>query len=161
MREADKKCYSLCSYQANIFSKSLEKTMCSSKVFLRRFFYSNFAFRLDFNDFYTFSFDENDCFNELLEEFGDSSYGRSKMNEKILHYVGYITRYICYTREVTSLFVYRTFGLDTLIKQYYVLHTQSEEYAIRVLLENKGLTEDIFDQDKLLKDVFKKRYQGS
>lgn len=125
---------------------------------MRRFFYSNFAFELDFHDFRTFSFDENECFDAILSEYGDSTYGKEKIPEPVLHYIGYITRYICYTREVTSLFFYRTFGIDILIEEYYLLHTQSEEYAIRELLDRKNLSEDIFNQEKQLKEILRAKY---
>ena len=107
---------------------------------------------------YTFSYDENECFESILEDYGDSTYGKIKIPEQVLYYIGYISRYICYTREVTSLFFYRTFGVDTLINEYYVLHTQSEEAVLKELLQRNNLTEDIFDQDKLLKDILRKRY---
>lgn len=158
MRQPDRKCSELCSYQANIFAKSRKAFICSSKVFLRRFFFSNFACHLDFQEFYTFSYDENECFESILKDYGDSTYGKIKIPEQVLYYIGYITRYICYTREVTSLFFYRTFGVDTLINEYYVLHTQSEEAVLKELLQRNNLTENIFDQNKLLKDILRKRY---
>lgn len=157
MRKADNLCYDFCSYQAEIFSKSCNVLDCSSKMFLRRFFYSNFACRLDFYEFYTFSLDVDECFNSIKSEFGDSTYGRVKLPEKVLHFIGYISRYICYTREVTSLFFYHTFGVDYLIEKYSVLHTQSEEYVLQELLDVNGLSEDIFDQEKMLKAVLKRR----
>ena len=159
MKNEDKKCLKLCLFQANIFSKSREFFACSSKVFLRRFFYSNFAFKLDCHDFFTFAYDENECFESIITDYGDSSYGKEQLSEKILHFIGYITRYICYTRNITSLFFYRTFGVDTLIDEYSVFHTQSEEYIIKELLCRKNLTEDIFNTSILLKDKLRKRYE--
>lgn len=158
MRELDRYGAELCSYQAKIFAKSRNFFQCSSKIFLRRFFHSIFASHLDFYNFYTFSYDELDCFNSILEDYGDSTYGKERLPEKVLHYIGYLTRYICYTREVTSLFIYDTFGINIFIERYEVLHTQSEEYAVRELLEINHLTEDIFDQDKLAKEVLRKKY---
>lgn len=157
MRTVDNRCYDFCTYQADIFSKSLSVLQCSSKVFLRRFFYSNFAARLDFQEFYTFSLDVDECFAAINSEYGDSTYGEIRISEKVLHFIGYITRYICYTREITSLYFYRTFGLDYLIEKYDVLHTQSEEYILRELLVVNHLTEDIFDQHKVLKEIIKRK----
>ena len=159
MKSEDKKCLELCSYQANIFSKSRDVFACSSKVFLRRFFHSNFAFRLDCHDFFTFAYNENECFESIITDYGNSTYGKEQLPEKVLHFIGYITRYICYTRKVTSLFFYRTFGVDILIDEYAVLHTQSEEYIIKELLSRKNLTEDIFDLSILLKAKLRKNYE--
>ena len=39
-----------------------------------------------------------------------------------------------------------------------MLHTQSEEAVLKELLQRNNLTEDIFDPDKLLKDILRKRY---
>ena len=158
MRELDKLGTMICSYQADIFSSSLNKTQCSSKVFLRRFFYSEFAFYLDEVEKKVFSFDVDECFSSLLEEYGDSTYGEIKLPEPVLHYIGYITRYICYTREINSMLLFRTFKIDDFIKNYEVWHTQSEEYVIKELLSLHKLDEDYFDLECRLKTILRKQY---
>jgi len=159
MKELDLMGSTLCSFQAKIFAQSRDRFDCSSKMFIRRFFYSNYSLNLDYYQYFKTSYDEEECYEDLLEEFGDSTYGRVKLPKKVLHYVGYISRYICYTRNVTSLFFYHHFHVDELIKHYEVYHTQSEEYVIRDLLEIHGFTEDIFDEEKLLKDLLLERYK--
>lgn len=158
MKELDTLGVMLCSYQADIFSSSLTKTQCSSKVFLRRFFYSEFAFYLDEVEKKVYSFDIDECFASLKEEYGDSTYGKEKLPEPVLHYIGYLTRYICYTREVNSMLLFRTFKIDDFIKNYEVWHTQSEEYAVKELLNIYNLDESYFDLECRLKTFLRKQY---
>ena len=44
---------------------------------------------------------------ELEHEFGASSYGKEKYNAEELYWIGYIYRYWCYTRELTSKQLYK------------------------------------------------------
>ncbi|MCQ2802948.1 MAG: hypothetical protein MJ225_04715 [Bacilli bacterium] len=161
MRKLDLLGSKLCSYQAKIFEESLTKTMCSSKVFLRRFFMSEFGFYLDMPERYVFSYDTNECFASLLEEYGDSTYGKVKINANVLYYLGYLTRYICYTREITTRHLYKTFNIYDIIDNYYVFHTQDEEWVIATLLQKYNMTEKDLDEYEILKDLFRKHYKDS
>lgn len=142
----------LCSYQAQIFAESSTAFMCSSKIFFRRFFMSLYATRLDRCARYVLTYETSECFSMLLEEYGDSTYGSVKLNKDILYYVGYLTRYICYTRNITSLYFYRVFSLDDIINSYEIYHTLDEEVVIKTMLEKLCLSEDIFDIQKIFKE---------
>ena len=144
----------LCTYQAGIFSKSLKETDCSSMVFLRRFFLSDFAWALDYYDQHIFSFDENECFRSLEEEYGKTEYGKNRLPEEVLYWLGYITRYICYTRELSSKKFYRNIPLKYLIDHYEIYHTQTEEWVISRILEN--VDPDLFDREKQIKKILRK-----
>jgi len=50
-------------------------------------------------------------------------------------------------------------GLDVIIDNFEVFHTQSEEYVVSELLRINNLNEDVFDQDKMLKQILKSKYK--
>ncbi|MCR4951145.1 MAG: hypothetical protein K6A40_07475 [Solobacterium sp.] len=152
MKELDSVGSRLCSYQADIFSGSLE-LQSSSRIFLRRFFRSKFARKLDDPGSFLFSYDVEDCYDSIHEEFGETDYGKVKLSETVLHWLGYITRYICYTREFPSILLYKTIPLDMFIDHYEVYHTQSEEWVIARILELSKLDESVFDKKKREKAI--------
>lgn len=156
MRKLDSAGSKLCSYQADIFSASIEELDCSSAVFLRRFYHSSFAAKLDDFRNHLFSFDVKDCFLQIDEEYGKSSYGNKKLSEPVLHWLGYITRYICYTRDVSSKKFIKSFDLKLFIDNYEVYHTQSEEWVVERILELSGMNQDFFDKKIQARNVLKK-----
>ena len=156
MKELDSNGSKLCSYQAAIFSASIDELDCSSAIFLRRFYHSRFASKLDDYQNHLFSYDVMDCFLQIEEEYGKSNYGKSKQPEPVMHWLGYITRYICYTREISSKKFIKTFNLKLLTDIYEVYHTQSEEWVIERILDLSGLTEDIFDKKIQTREILKK-----
>ena len=155
MKKLDYDGSKLCTYQAEIFSQSLTLS-CSSLVFLRRFFNSHFARKLDDCEQYQLSYEAEDCFASILEQFGETEYGKKKLPENILYWLGYITRYFCYTRECSSKLLYKSIPLRFFTDNYEVYHTQNEEWVIARVLENTGKTEDDFDQDKRFKAILRK-----
>ena len=156
MREFDADGLTLAKYQAEIFSASVIKVPCSSPVFLRRFFNSDFAKKLDHMAIAFLSLDVDEAFCSLTNEFGESSYGKEKYPAEALYWVGYITRYISYTRCCSSFFVYKTFPMRLLVDCYPGFHTQSEEWAIDMLLSKVGKTEEHFDPNARLKEILKR-----
>lgn len=149
----------LCSYQAKIFEESNNRFICSSKIFLRRFFKSEFAFFLDMPNERIFTFEVEECYSSLIEEYGDSTYGKEKLNAKALYYLGYLTRYICYTRGVTSGYLYSVIDIYDIVDNYYVYHTQDEEWVISSLLEKQHLTENDLNEDEILKKLLRRDFQ--
>ena len=160
MKKLDSEGSKLCSYQAEIFEKSVKRFQCSSKIFLRRFFNSEFAFYLDIPLGRIFSFDTEECYLSMLEDFGDSTYGKIKLSAKVLHYLGYITRYICYTRSITSGHLYRLINIYDIADNYEIYHTQDEEWVIANILLKEHLEEKDLDEDEILKDLFRKYYKS-
>lgn len=145
----------LCSYQAKIFEESAKRFNCSFKIFLRRFYNSEFSFYMDFPYGRIFAFETEECFSALLEEYGDSSYGKEKFNSKVLYYLGYLTRYICYTRGITSAHLYSVINIYDIVDNYYVYHTQDEEWVIAAILQKQNLSEKDLDEDEILKNLFR------
>ena len=145
MKKLDRFGARLCSYQAEIFKTSLSQE-CSSLVFLRRFFFS---------ENHLFSYDTDDCFDSLAEQYEQTDYGKNKLPENVLYWLGYITRYFCYTRDISSKKLYRLLSLKPFISNYEVYHTQNEEWVLSRILETTGLSEDAFDKEKQTRKILR------
>lgn len=156
MKKLDLLGLKFCKYQAEIFEQSNRRFMCSSKLFIRRFFNSNFAFCLDLPKDKIFSFETEECFASIIDEYGDSTYGSEKFNDKVMYYLGYLTRYICYTREMTSSHLFSVIDVYDIARNYYTYHTQDEEWVIATLLEKQNLTENDLNEEEILKNLFRK-----
>jgi len=142
----------LCSYQASILAHSIEFN-CSSKIFLRRFFCSTYAQKMDDYEKHTFSYDIKDCYDELLNQYGKFTYGKKKFPEEVLYWLGYITRYMCINMKITSKQLYKTIDLNILINNYETYHTQNEEWIIDRVLENSKIDKESFDKIVKAKNI--------
>lgn len=146
----------LCEFQGKIFEKSAELD-CSSSVFLRRFLHSNLSKALDDNTNSNLSLDAEEGLSQITNEFGDSTYGKIKYSKSSLFWIGYLYRYISYTREQSTKFVMQIFPYKQLNDVYYTFHTQDPEWCIRNLLEMNKLNEYVFDNNFRLKQVIKEK----
>ena len=72
----------LCQIQGKIFEESVDKVECSSLIFIRRFMLSNLSKKFDDYSFLVMALDINDCFYEIDNEYGSSSYGQTKYSKK-------------------------------------------------------------------------------
>ena len=97
MREFDYNGFLLAEYQAKLFEKSVDLN-CSSPVFLRRFLHSDLVNILDENDSTILPLDVNEGIKSIMGQFGDTSYGKNKYSKSSLFWMGYMYRYIAYTR---------------------------------------------------------------
>ena len=158
MRKFDHNGLLLAEYQGKLFEKSSELN-CSTGIFMRRFLHSNLLNELDANNSATLSLDENEGINSILEQFGDSNYGKLKYSKNSLFWIGYMYRYISYTREQSTKFIMKIFNYKQMNDVYYSFHTQDPEWCIKSLLEIKNLDEDIFDKNKRLKKVILKHIE--
>ena len=156
MREFDHDGLLLTEYQGKLFEKSAELE-CSTAIFLRRFLHSDLLKKLDMNDAASLSLDVNEGIYSIQNQFGESDYGKTKYSKSALFWIGYMYRYISYTREVTTKFVMNLFPYKQLNEVYYSFHTQDPEWCIENLLEMNGLSEDIFDNNLRLKAVISAR----
>lgn len=71
--------------------------------------------------------------------------------------MGYMYRYISYTREQTTKFVMKLFDYKQMNDVYFAFHTQDPEWCIQSLLEMNNLTENIFDNNFRLKQIIKEK----
>jgi hypothetical protein len=155
MRDFDVYGLEMCRYQGEIFSSSKEKTTCSSPIFLRRFMYSDVAVRLDQTDFLCEISTPADVIEEIDAEFGSSSYGKIKYDTEELYWIGYIYRYWCYTRGISSKRLYKMIKPDQLKDLYYPYHSLDPAQAIdRIMEANQMEEEDLIQRGvKLLRKL--------
>ncbi|WP_337409487.1 hypothetical protein, partial [Holdemanella sp.] len=99
----------------------------------------------------------NEGINSILEQFGDSNYGKLKYSKNSLFWIGYMYRYISYTREQSTKFIMKIFNYKQMNDVYYSFHTQDPEWCIKDLLEINGLSEKIFDNNYRLKQIIKEK----
>ena len=156
MRKFDHNGLLLAEYQGKLFEKSTELN-CSSAVFLRRFLHSDFVKRLDSNDLTSLTLDVNEGIENILNQFGDSDYGSIKYSKSAMFWIGYMYRYISYTREVSTGFVMKLFPYKQLNDVYYSFHTQDPEWCVRSLQEINNQSDEIFDKNLRLKKIIKER----
>jgi hypothetical protein len=156
MKQFDHNGLLLAEYQAKLFEKSYD-LRCSSPIFIRRFLHSELLEELDANNPANLTLDVNEGINRITEQFGETEYGKVKFSKSSLFWMGYMYRYISYTRGHTTGFVAKLFPYRQLNDVYYSFHTQDPEWCVRSLLELNGLTENIFDRNYRLKEVMKKK----
>ncbi|WP_026496007.1 hypothetical protein [Butyrivibrio sp. WCD3002] len=154
MREFDHNGLLLAEYQGKLFEKSNDLT-CSTAIFLRRFLHSDLLKSLDTNNPSLLSLDVNEGITSIIQQFGDTDYGKIKYSRSSLFWMGYMYRYISYTREVSTKFVMDLFAHKQLNDVYYTFHTQDPEWCIRSLLDINDLDDDIFDCNLRLKKTIK------
>ena len=143
-------------YQGKIFEKSTELD-CSTAIFIRRFLHSDLVKKMDMNDPAMLTLDVNEGIQSIQNQFGQSDYGKIKYSSNTMFWMGYLYRYISYTREVTTKFVMKLFPYKSLKDVYYSFHTQDPEWCVRSLLEMNGQSEDVFDNNLRLKAVIAAR----
>lgn len=152
MKEFDHDGLLLAEFQGKLFEKSAD-LHCSTAVFIRRFLHSDYLKKLDTNNLSVLSLDVNEGIDSIQKQFGDSNYGQTKYSKSALFWMGYIYRYLAYTRETTTKFVMSLFPYRQLNDVYYSFHTQDPEWCVRSLLEMSDLNEDVFDKNIRLKEV--------
>lgn len=156
MREFDYNGFLLAEYQAKLFEKSVDLN-CSSPVFLRRFLHSDLVNILDENDSTILPLDVNEGIKSIMGQFGDTSYGKNKYSKSSLFWMGYMYRYIAYTREQSTSFVMKLFKHQQMNEVFYPYHTQDPEWCISNLLELNNKSEEYFDNNYRLKQVMREK----
>ena len=154
MKEFDHNGLMLAEYQGKLFEKSAELD-CSSSIFIRRFLHSELLNDLDNSK--SISYDINEGIKSILEQFGDSSYGKEKYSKAALFWIGYMYRYIAYTREQETSYIMKLFNHKQMNNVYYSYHTQDPEWCIKSLLNLNGMPEYTFDKNSRLKSIIKEK----
>lgn len=156
MRKFDHNGLLIAEYQGRLFEKS-EELDCSSPIFIRRFLHSNLLKSLDEEDIALVSLDVNEGILGILQQFGDKKYGKEKYSRSALFWMGYMYRYIAYTREQPTAFVMDLFKHKQMNAVYYAYHTQDPEWCIDSLLDINNLTDEVFDNNSRLKKIIRER----
>lgn len=140
MRDFNETGLTLCRLQGQAFQRSLERCGCSSAVFIRRFMRSAVARRLDAaGDGLLETCSADDLIGQVEAEYGVSDYGSAKYGAEELYWMGYLYRYWCFTREVSSAAVFKACGARELQTTYGAYHTLDPAAAIERILEAKDL----------------------
>ncbi len=156
MKKFDHSGLLLAEYQGKLFEKSSDLN-CSSAIFLRRFLHSDLLRKLDDANAFLSAFDVNEGIQSILSQFGDTNYGKVKFSKNALFWMGYMYRYIAYTREQPTSFIMNLFKYQQMNSVYYSYHTQDPEWCINSLLNLNGLTQDIFDNNFRLKQIIRNK----
>jgi hypothetical protein len=112
---------------------------------------------MDLNDTASLTLDVNEGIESIQKQFGESDYGKIKYSKSTMFWIGYIYRYLSYTREVSTRFVMKLFPYKQLNDVYYSFHTQDPEWCVQSLLEMNNLSEEIFDNNLRLKKVMEEQ----
>ena len=126
----------LCQAQAKIFEISVTKTKYSSLIFIRRFMHSSIAKAMD-DKVYLYQSDTiYDALNKIDEEFGKSSYGKTKYSEDQMYWIGYIYRCLAIKYNLSSKNVYKLFNAEEIVKYYNIGHTFDIVAMAERMMEN-------------------------
>lgn len=158
MKKIDSDGLSLCSLQGNVFASSLDYVKCSSEIFMRRFMTSQIVKEFDSSAILDDCLTLSDIFQAIEDEYGASDYGKIKYEKEVLFWIGYIYRYFAYTYELSSKYIYKIIKPKQLNEIYYVYHIFDPAMAIERILEEKGISFDIDDQNEKLLKMLRKRY---
>ena len=154
MRKFDHNGLLIAEFQGKLFESSADLN-CSSPIFIRRFLHSNLLKQLD--DYSIPPSDLNESLKSIIEQFGDTSYGKEKYSKSSLFWMGYMYRYIAYTREQTTDYLMKIFPYKQMNDVFYSFHTQDPEWCVKNLLDLNNISEDVFDKNKKLKKIIKER----
>ena len=158
MKDFDKNGLRLAEFQGQLFEDSAKRRKYSSPVFMRRFYYSDLLKILDLNDITFLEFDVEEGLEAIDQEYGDSTYGKEKYSPEVMFWIGYLYRYIAYTRECRTKNIMKLFPYRKLKSLYMIYHTQDPEWCINRLLALYHLDERIFDNNWRLKEAMKDYY---
>ncbi|WP_026667938.1 hypothetical protein [Butyrivibrio sp. AE2005] len=156
MRNFDHNGLLLAEYQGKLFEKSSDLN-CSTGIFIRRFLHSELLNKLDSNNPALLSLDVSEGITSIIEQFGDTDYGKIKYSKSALFWIGYMYRYISYTREISTKFILDIFTYKQMNDVYFSFHTQTPEWCINSLLDINGIDDSIFDNNLRLKKIIKKK----
>ncbi len=139
MKSMDSYGLKICAFQAELFEKSISSLECSSKIFIRRFMYSDLASRMDSDGYYYDATGIEDAFDELERQYGATKYGQYKYSAEEMHWIGYIYRYWAYTYEKSSKQLFKYIKPEKLRDLYFPYHSLDPAQAIERILESDGM----------------------
>lgn len=146
----------MCEIQADIFSNSIENFTCGSKLFVFRFMSSKLAKLLDDPNFLSLYTPMN-YKDMLLKEYPglNQKYGY-KINEPIMHWVGYIYRAISLSLDISSKKLVKQLEFADLVFLYSVYHTFGIEYCVNRIAKEYNLK--VIDDERnkeLARNIYK------
>ena len=143
----------LCDEQAKIFVLSHDLD-CSSKIFIRKFMKSKLALEIDNTLSTSTIVDSELAYRNMIKE-SDFSYGVEKFSESELNWIGYIYRYICYTREIKSKELYSLANASKMHELFFIYHTMDPEKIANHILGDYKTVKEKAIKEKLKEEFFK------
>lgn len=142
---------SICRYQSKLFEYSVTKN-ASSLLFIKKFVFSDIAYRMGSIAFLFESVDFPAAFDEATEK----KVIRKGViySEKTMAWIGYMYRYICFLYNKPITVVYRHIKPQEFYNVYDAYHSMDPELAAKRILEAKNIN---FDK-KIDLDLLKKIY---
>lgn len=127
--------YKASEFQGEVFALSTTHAGCSSLYFMRRFLTSNTIRFLD-QDIMNFAVNSPGyiIYNLSLENKSINQKSKNKLSNKVLYWVGFMYRFICASKNMTSKRAYQLIKPETMVELYPSLHTQSPEYATEYIV---------------------------
>lgn len=153
MREFDTNGLIVCEFQAELFEKSYMFFEGSSIIFFKRFLNSDISDILDENESSLISFSIEEVFDFFDDDFQKSKKGKDKLSPNILYFIGYVYRYISYTRDISTRLLFKLIPYELIKDSYFSLHTQDLENVVSNLLELAGYNENILDKNYRFKEA--------
>ena len=148
MREFDHAGYILADYQGRIFRDSVEQTDYSSFTFFKLYKNSNFLKRFDMNLDYLETFMTSDAFVSLNDQFNCLEKEKdNKFEKESMYWLGYLYRYISYTREVSTKKIMDVLPPFDLITRHHLYYLEDIEENIKSMLETFKLDESAFHKN--------------
>ncbi|MCF2553985.1 antitoxin [Faecalicatena contorta] len=142
MRKIDKDGLLLCELQAGTFEISIDMTLTSSEIFIRRFMNSRIAKSLDSSAILQTNLQSKDILDRVEEQYGTSEYGTLKYTPDEMYWIGYLYRYFSYTYDLSSVQVYKIVKPKELRDLFLPYHTMDPSQAVERILEAKGILHD-------------------
>ncbi len=149
----------ICELQARTFELSASAVSASSEVFIRRFMNSSTVKLLDNRTVLNTILQPNDLIRMIEEQYGVSTYGSVKYSAEELYWIGYIYRYFAYTKQKSSLQVYKIIKPKELRGLYLSYHTLDPAFAIDRILEAKHLPLSEAEEQQRQLEILKKHYE--
>lgn len=146
----------MCEIQADIFSNSIKDFTCGSKLFVFRYMCSKFAKLLD-DPNYLSLYTPMNYRDILLKEYPglNQKYG-DKINESIMHWIGYIYRAISLLLNIPSKHLLKKLPFIDMVFLYDIHHTFGVEYCVDRLNEEYELVKSNKNKEKeIAKKVYK------
>ena len=148
MREIDKDGLLLCEIQANLFEKSIDRYICSSEIFIKRFTNSFIAKLFDNKSILDDSYSEEAIFESLEDQYSGLSYGKTKYSKNEMFWIGYTYRYFCYTYDISMKQAYTIISPKDMRSVYLPYHSLDCSQAIERILEARNIS---FAKDEITK----------
>lgn len=134
----------LCEIQAQAFKYSVKKLNYGSEIFIKRFMNSNIVTELDSEAFLDDSKTIFDIYDQINNEYGETSYGKTKYDSEMLGWIGYLYRFLCITYNLSSKQAYKLIKPKDFIDIYVSDNELESNDIINHLLSKKNI---FFDEE--------------